>query len=65
MKLGAEKGKVPEGMIWTLQKLLTSKLSMNSMDSSVCDKGSLQDKLNIKLYEEKRKEEHWNMIVSL
>lgn len=65
MKLRAEKGKVLEGMIWTLQKLLTSKLSMNSMDSSVCDKGSLQDKLNIKLYEEKRKEEHWNMIVSL
>lgn len=65
MKLRAEKGKVLEGMIWTLQKLLTSKLSMNSMDSSVCDKGSLPDKLNIKLYEEKRKEEHWNMIVSL
>lgn len=38
----------------SLHVLLTSKLSMNSMDSSVCDKGNLQDKLNIKLYEKKK-----------
>lgn len=42
----------------SLHTLLTSKLSMNFMDSSVCDKGNLQDKLNTKLYEKKRKEEH-------
>lgn len=32
---------------------------MNSVDSSMCSKGSLQNKLNIKVYEEKNKEEHW------
>lgn len=31
----------------SLHTILTSKLSMNSIDRSVCDKGNLQDKLNI------------------
>lgn len=39
---------------------------MNSTDSSVCNKGNLQDKLNTKMYEEKNKEEHlkyYNFII--
>lgn len=52
----------------SLHTLLTSKLSMNSVDSSVCNKGNLQEKLNIKMYEEKSKEEHlkyYNFIIEI
>lgn len=41
---------------------------MNSVDSSVCNKGNLQEKLNIKMYEEKSKEEHlkyYNFIIEI
>lgn len=39
---------------------------MNSTDSSVCNKGNLQDEFHIKKYEEMNKEEHlkyYNFII--